>query len=180
MEDSMKSVLEKLKLIDHLTTELPIEKYEFVEKLRRNVDQGDTGVFLSPFEAFSSSKNEYKGTVTFDSFKIRRRRRFFDMAMNLAVAEGSFRQRENLLIIESTIKGFRSVFILFIGFMFLVYTGIIASFVSSDTPGDPGWFFVPFIFIHAAIMFGIPYFVMRRGVARMKYELERDFFYMTK
>jgi hypothetical protein len=176
----MKSVLVRLKLVDHLTTELPIEKYEFVEKLRSNVDQGDIGIFSSPFEAFSFSKNEYKGIVTFDSFKIRRRRRFFDMAMSIAVAEGSFRQRENLLIIESTIKGFRSAFIPFLGLVLLGYIGLIVSVISSDTPGNTDWFFVPFIVIHAAIMLGIPYFVMRRGVARMKYELERVLFYMTK
>lgn len=29
-------------------------------------------------------------------------------------------------------------------------------------------------------MLGIPYFVMRRSVSRMKHELEREFYYMTK
>jgi hypothetical protein len=176
----MKSVLERLKLIDHLTTELRIGKYEFVEELRRNVDEGGTGIFLSSFEAFSSSKNEYKGVVTSDSFRIRRRRRFFDMAISMAVAEGSFRQRENMLIIESTISAFRTVFMPFIGLILVGYISLIVAFVSSDTPGESGWFFLPFILIHAAIMLGIPYFIMRRGVARMKYELEREFFYMTK
>jgi len=39
---------------------------------------------------------------------------------------------------------------------------------------------VPFLFIHAAFMFGIPYFMMRRSVKRMKHDLEREFYYMTK
>jgi len=43
----MDLLLERLKLIDYLITELPIEKKVFIERLRRNVDQGDTGVFLS-------------------------------------------------------------------------------------------------------------------------------------
>jgi len=51
----MKSILERLKLVDYLTTEIPIAKKDFIEKLKMNVDHGDTGVFLSAFEVFSSS-----------------------------------------------------------------------------------------------------------------------------
>ena len=178
------SILERLRLVDHLTTEIPIEKKDFVDRLTRNVDQGDIGTFLSAFEQFSSSKNEYKGTVTFDSFKIRRRRRLFDMNMNLAVAEGSFRQKENILVVEATITGFRRIFIPFLFFIAFFYVAFIISFIISftvsDTPGYMGWFLMPFIFIHAAMMLGIPYYMMRRGVSRMKYELERDFYYITK
>lgn len=176
----MKSLLEKLRLVDYLTTEIPIEKKVFIDKLTRNVDQGDIGMFLSAFEAFSSSKNEYKGTVTLDSFKIRRRRRFFDMAISLAVAEGRFRQKDNILVIESTIRGFSKIFIPFLLFIALFYVAFIISFIASDTPENMEWFFIPFILIHAAMMLGIPYYMMRRGVSRMKYELERDFYYLTK
>jgi hypothetical protein len=178
--NEMKSVLERLGLVDHLTTEIPIEKRDFVDKLTRNVDQGDIGIFLSAFEAFSSSKNEYKGTVTFDSFKIRRRRRLFDMNISLAVAEGSFRQKDNILVVEATIRGFQRIFIPFLILIAFVYVAFIISFIVSDTPGNMGGLFIPFIFIHAAIMLGIPYYIMRRGVSRMKYELERDFYYITR
>jgi hypothetical protein len=176
----MKAILEKLKLVDYLTTELPIDKKDFIDKLKMHVDQGDIGIFFSAFEVFSSSKNEYKGTVTSDSFKIRRRRKFFDMTMSPAIAEGSFRQRENRLIIESTIKGFHGIFIPFIALLLIFYIAFILSFIFSDNPGAMGLFMIPFIFIHAAFMLGIPYFIMRRSVSRMKYELERDFYYLTK
>jgi hypothetical protein len=178
--NEMKSILERLRLVDHLTIEIPIEKKEFIDKLTRNVDQDDMGIFFSAFEAFSSSKNEYKGTVTFDSFKIRRRRRLFDLNICLAVAEGSFRQKENLLVVEATIRGFQRIFIPFLFFTAFIYVACIISVIVSDTPGNMGWFFIPFIFIHAAMMLGIPYYIMRRGVSRMKYELERDFYYITK
>ena len=178
--NEMKSILKRLRLVDHLTTEIPIEKKDFVDRLTRNVDQGDIGTFLSAFEVFSSSKNEYKGTVTFDSFKIRRRRRLFDVSMGLAVAEGSFRQKENILVVEATITGFRRIFIPFLFFIAFFYVAFTISFIVSNAPGNMGWFVIPFIFIHAAMMLGIPYYMMRRGVSRMKYELERDFYYITK
>ena len=176
----MKSLLGRLKLIDHITTELPIEKRDFVSKLKSSVDQGNTGLLFSAFEAFSSSKNEYKGMVTHDSFKIRRRRRLFDMSIGLAVAEGSFRQKDNLLVIDSTIKGFHGIFIPIIIFVALFYIAFILVSIFSEAPGNIEWIFIIFVPFHAAIMLGIPYFIMRRGVSRMKYELERDFFYMTK
>lgn len=176
----MDSLLQRLKLIDYLITEFPIEKKVFIERLRKNVDQGDTGVFFSAFEAFSSSKNEYKGIVTSDSFKIRRRRKIFDMNLSLAVAEGNFRQKGDSLVIESKVKGFRGIFILFIAFLLMGYVVFIASFFSAEVPGNMEWFLVFFLFIHASIMLCIPYFMMRRGVSRMKYELERDLYYMTK
>ncbi len=175
----MKSILEKLKLTDHLTTELVIDKQDFVKRFISNIDQGDTGVFFSAFEVFSSSNNQYKGTVSFDTFKIRRRRRFFDMNTSLAIAEGKFTQKENVLVIESTISGFRGVFIPFIVFLVFFYVVFIISFIVSDAPGNKGWFIIPFLF-HAALMLGIPYLMMRRGVSRLKYELERDLYYMTK
>lgn len=173
-----RSILKRLKLIDYLTTEIPINKKDFVEKLKMNVDQGE--ISISFLEAFSSSKNEYKGLVTDESFKIRRRRRFFDRSMSLAVVEGSFIQKDDLLIIESTINGFRGIFIFFVVLVLVSYVGFIVAFIFSDIPGNMEWFMVPFIFIHASIMLGIPYFTMRRGVSKMKYDLERDFHYMVK
>jgi len=75
----MKDFLIKLKIIDFLTTELEIEKNEFVAKFRQHVDEGSTGIFSDSFDVFSSSKNEYKGHVSYQDFKIKRRREFFYM-----------------------------------------------------------------------------------------------------
>ena len=157
-----------------------MEKREFVRKLMMSVDQANLGSFISPFEAFSSSKNEYKGMVTYDSFKIRRRRRLFEMGVISPVAEGHFRQKDDVLVIESRIKNFRGFFVPIIFLIMLFYVAFLVSFISSDVPVAIRWIFVPFIFIHAGLMLGIPYFIMRRAVSRMKYELERDLYYLTK
>jgi hypothetical protein len=176
----IKPVIERLKLIDHLTIEIPIDKQEFVNRLRNTVDKGDTGVFSSVFETLVSSKKEYKDTVTPDSFKLRRRRKFFDTNMTLTTAEGSFSQRDNLLVIESTIIGFRQVHLVFIAVILLIYAGVILSLILSDATESMRWLTIPIIILHSAIAFGIPYLVMRRGVSRLKYDLEREFYYMTK
>ena len=71
----MKDILKRLKIIDNLTTDLELSRAEFVEKLSAITDKGDIGLFSDTFDAFSSSKNELKGRVDFNGFKLKRRRR---------------------------------------------------------------------------------------------------------
>ena len=73
----MKTFLEKIKLIQYTSIELNTEKNDFVRKLRQNIDESDLSWGSSMFEAFSSSKNDYKGTVNFNGFKLRKRQRMF-------------------------------------------------------------------------------------------------------
>jgi hypothetical protein len=175
----MKELLERLKLIQHFTIEIEAEKSDFVKKLMERVDEGSTGTFFSAFEAFDSSKNEYKGTARSDGFKIRRRRKFFDMNLNLAIAKGSYRQKDNLLLIDTEIYGFHGMLIPFYIFVPIFYVIGIIVFLTTDNPPQP-WFVFPFIVVHAVFMLGIPYLIMRKGVNRMKYDLERDLFFIAK
>jgi hypothetical protein len=175
----MKEFLKRLKLVSHFTLEIETEKSVFVGKLKANVDEGNTSVLFSIWEKFGSSKNEYKGTVEDGSFKIRRRRKLFDMNMNLAVVSGSYRQRDHILFIEAEVNGFHGVFIPFYIFLPIFYLVAIAAFLLSENASQM-WFVLPFMLLHAVFMMGIPYFVMRRSVNRMKYEVERDFYFLAK
>ena len=174
----MKDILRKLKLIDNLTTDLEISRTEFVEKLSAITDRGDTGMFSDTFDVFSSSKNELKGQVNFEGFKLKRRRRFFDTNLNMAVASGTINEHNGHLTIESEINGFNNFFIVFYIFLIVFYSFFIFGFGSSDNNME--FFAIPFLILHGTLMFSIPYFMMRRSVKRLKYELEREFFYLTK
>jgi hypothetical protein len=174
----MKNLLERLKLIDFFVVEIETEKSTFVKRFKENVDEGSTGLMFSSFEIFSSGKNEYKGLVNYDGFKIRRKKKLFDMNVNMAIAQGTYRQKDNLLVIETEVNGFHPMLIAFYVIVFIFYLIFFAGFLFSNPPMP--WFFVPFIILHAAFMFGLPYLLIRRSIKRMKYELEREFFYMTK
>ncbi len=179
----MKEYLKKLKLVDQLTTEIEIERNQFVGRFKEHVDQGDTSIFSDIFDVFSSSKNEYKGNVNHAGFKIKRRRRFFDMNMGLAIATGKFHEKENTLVISTEINSFHGIMIPFYIFIAIFYLIFIFGFsfvaFTGESNGEVA-FAIPFLLFHAAFMFGIPYFMMRRSTSRMKRELEREFFYMTK
>jgi hypothetical protein len=179
----MNEFLKKLKLIDHFTVELEVERYFFVDRLMSVVDRGDTGTLFSSFEGFSSSKKEYKGKVGDSGFEIRRRKRLFDMNMGAAIAKGKWRQRDNHLIIETEINSFNNFFIFFYGILIIIYGIGIISFLFAGSGEDGGNMFaligLPFLLIHAAFMFGIPYMVMRNSTNRMKYDLTREFHYLA-
>ncbi|SDW42706.1 hypothetical protein SAMN05444411_101694 [Lutibacter oricola] len=177
----MKDFLEKIKLIEYFTVELEIQKFDFVSILKKHVDEGDTGIFSDTFDIFSSSKNEYKGQVDFNGFKIKRRKRLFDMNMNFAIAKGNFSQKNEKLIVETEVNGFSNMMIPFYIIGVVFYTIFIGAFFMADNiEGNGVGFALPFILIHGAFMFGIPYVFMRRSAKRMKYELEREFYYLIK
>ena len=178
----MKNFLKRLKLIDYLESEIEIDQSEFLLKLRENVDKGDTGFLSGFFDIFSSSKNEFKGSVHSEGFKIKRRRRLFDMNMNLSTAEGKINQEGTLLQINTEITGFSGLMMPFYIFIAIIYSIFIFSFTIAVFTGNSGQigFALPFIIIHAAFMYGAPYLMMRRSTKRMKHELERELFYLTK
>lgn len=177
----MQRFLVKLKLIDHLITEIEIPKSQFILKFKGQVDSEEIGHFSDLFDVFSSSKNEYKGQVGQDSFKIKRRRRFFDMNLSSAIAKGTMTQTENILVIQTEINGFNNMVIPYYIVLVLFYSVFIGMFLfSGSVEGSVGFLVFPFVIIHAAFMFGIPYFIMRKGTKRLKYDLERELFYMAK
>ena len=135
-------------------------------------------MFAGAFDIFSSSKNEFKGHVGFNDFRIRRRRRFFDTNMNMAIATGTFKETNSGLVIDTEINGFNDFFILFYGLL-IVFYGVFAGMIAFSDQNTE-FFVYPFLLIHSLFMFLLPYLFMRSAVKRLKHDLEREFFYLTK
>jgi hypothetical protein len=178
----MDDFLRKIKVLDSVSMELNVSKMEFVRLFEMNVDESDLGFSDSFFEAFSSSKNEYKGNIDADKFRLRRRQKLFDTNKSfMSIAMGSLVEKENKLIIEAEIKGISKYFKFFFIAIIFFYSIFIISFTVIPRQDD---FFplavLPFILMHALFMLGIPYFIMKRSVSRLKYDLERDFHFWTK
>lgn len=173
----MSDFLRKLKLIENTTIELNISKMDFIKKFRANVEYSDLNFTpFEGFEAFSSSRFEYKGNATDRGFILKKRRKLFDTNYSFAKATGKFIEHTDKLVIETEINSFRRIMYVFLAFIILFDTFFIIGAIFGGNNVLP-FFIFPFILIHALFMIGIPYFVMRRSVKRMIYDLERDFHY---
>jgi len=173
----MKKLLNKIKLIDHLTTNLPITKKEFVDRLLFITEEKNINAFSDIFAGFSHSPLEFKGQVTVDSFKIKRLKRFFEFNHYLPIASGTMIEKDGQLIVETEINGFTFLIIPFC--LLIVFFSIpILGLIFSDNKFDLFSFLIVLIF--ATTMFFIIYLNARGGVKRFKYEMEKEFFYLTK
>ncbi len=177
----MKEFLKKLKILEHFSTEIEIEQAEFVSRLQNIVDNVGTGLFANAFEAFSANNKIYKGFVDFEGFKMKRRKTFFDSNMSLAKAEGTFSQNGKILVIEAEISGFtldiKIMYTVVLVFLIAISTFL---FVKGGKTHNPPISILPILIFQGIIFLVVPYFLMRKSVSRMKYELEREFFYLTK
>lgn len=176
----MKGFLEKIKLIDQFTTKIPLTEYEFTKRLTLIIEEGEVGSFPNLTDIFSSSKKVYKGKVGLNTFTLKKRRRFFDTHIGSAIARGNFRYRNNGLFIETEINGFSKMMVPFFILIILFYLLFIVSFFFfDDSFSIVNLIFIPFLLAHAVFMLSIPYYMMRRSVGHLKYDLEREFFYLT-
>ena len=170
----------KLGLKDEFSVELDVKQIDFATTFFHHVDQGDTLTLTGIFDIFSSSKNEYRGTVTPANFKVKRKRKLFDMNGSFAIATGEFHQKGDRLVIDTKVTGMNKLLIPILVFGLIFYGIFILTFLFVSMQSNVPFFVVPFIIVHAGIMLGIPIFLMNRSVKRLKYELERDFYFWTK
>lgn len=179
----MEDVLRKYKLIDNFTVELSIDKSDFVRRLRDAVDPGEIGMFSGAFEAWESSNKNYKGKVSNQGFQLRRRKRFFESNGNMpSVATGTFREDRDKLTITTEVRARVKHMIPFYVMLTIIYTIallVIGFTTFSDLESPPPVFILPFILVHGAFMFFLPYYIMKRGVAKLKRELEREFVFLA-
>ena len=180
----MEELLRKLKLKDNITITVPIMKSDFVNQLRRNMDEGSTSTTFAFTEAFSSSKKNYIGTISGNEFELRKRMRFFEANKGGAIAKGKMQQEGENLIIDVEVNGFKKSIIFFfiaitLFYVFFIGTIGFATFMETESSNLP-FFVIPFILLHAVMMYCIPIYVIRKSVKNIKNDLEKDFFYFTK
>ncbi|PIF30937.1 hypothetical protein CLU81_1395 [Flavobacterium sp. 9] len=170
----MNDFLRKINFIKDIVIQLPVSKIDFIEKFRINVDESNLS--YEPFEVFQSSTNEYKGYIENNYFELKKRRKLFDMNYPFAKVTGELTQENDQLIINAEISCFRKRMILFLVGILLFYSLFFISMAFNSENKIP-FFIVPFLLVHMSLMIGAPYFIIRKIVNKMAYDLERDFHY---
>lgn len=172
----MESLLRKLGLKRNIKIKLKTSKQDFVKKLSENIDEKSLSLFSSTFEMFSFSKNKFKGKIENDTFELMKRRTFFNSTNSTTIAKGKFWEEEECLIIEVDINGFHPIYMLFVGFVLVIYMIIFTTTLSSFS--KESLIIIPFMFLHSLFMIGIPVFIIYKSVSRLENDLEREFVYI--
>lgn len=175
----MDSFLRKYKLIDSLSLKLNCDKTTFIEKFKENVEPSDFS--FSPFEAFSSGSQLYKGNIQNATFKIQKKQQLFNSRKQSAIATGKITEGINDIKINIEINGITKAIKIFFAFIICFYLLFFLSigFLSfSDSSFSLIAF--PFLLFHFALMTGIPFFMIRASVKNLKQEIEREFHFWIK
>jgi hypothetical protein len=166
----MSTRLGKLGLSEDLSLKYYVPHKDFVEQFQKSVDTNNGGLF----DALSSSKIDYRGKVTASEFSIRKKKRFFDSLSAIPLISGTIASEKNGTRLNVTVCAFTGImkymfwtlcFIYVAATIFLAFGGLAAKFG-----------FTPFLFLllHALLIFGIFYFILRRSVSKVSENLDRD------
>lgn len=170
----MNKTLEKLGLEEELLLKYYVQHTDFVNKFQKLTDS-DQGAFSGAFDAFSSSKAEYRGKISSIGFSVRKKKKFFDSLSAIPLISGTLASEKNgtrLLVNVCAFTGITK----YISWMLAgIYVAAAIFLAFSDLTTKFGFMPLLFLFLHATLMFGIFYFILRRSVAKVAENLDRDF-----
>ena len=186
----VKKILKKLDLIESFTTELDIQKDDFIKELKNQVEEANIGLFLfssSFIEVFSSSNKKFKGQVKDGYFKIRKRLSFSDMNHSSIIASGSFKQKNDKLVIETEIMGFYGLKFFIYGYvliMILILSIILFFmfyiFMADNIELTVKFIAVFFLFLQLLFAIGFPYLLFTQSMNSLKDDIKNLFYHMQK
>lgn len=175
----MKEFLRKIGLVETLTMELNIPSSVFMHNLKNIVKEAPSGLL----DVFNSTKLVYKGKVDYNTFSFRRKRARFQRNFELVSITGRTEGKDNKTYIDAEIscnKYFYGFLIFLAVFYALFFIGsILALSINSDSSKMP-FLFIPFIVLHGGFMYWILHSILKHSVQKFKYDIEREFFYLTK
>ena len=171
----MEDLLHRFGLIDELQLSFEMEKQEFIELLEEEVEEKKLGPFSDFGDLMGGSKKAFKGELSRNGFKIRKRRKFFEPHTNTATAIGKYSQMGRNLQVDILIQGLRPEMKFVLGLFSLgLAVGLFFLFRLSELNPIVGLVLV----IQFFLVFLIMGFVARLGVKTMKKELEREIVYL--
>lgn len=168
------NLLRKIKLIQAISIEIPLNQHVFKNKLYEVVSEKKYNLF----EQFSNKGKLFVGEVTNDQFNIRPIKKIFQTNLSyLTRFKGSFISTGSAkTIVQGEISISKYYPISIFCFMIIAYGSTVAIAFTTWTDLTP----LIFVFGHVIIMLTVFYFVFRRCVSQGKHYMERELFFLTK
>ncbi|MEO5979893.1 MAG: hypothetical protein ABIS36_13415 [Chryseolinea sp.] len=156
--------------------ELSIARNDFVSILKRNIASPTSDLV----DLFSPSNYTYKGTVANNQFQLSRKKRLLDADTNYASAKGTLTQDGSKLTINIDVNGFHPLVIPFMIFSGAFYLFFFVALLTGKIGLELSPWTVILFLIHATLIFGLPYLIMRKSVSAMRADIERDIIVMMR
>lgn len=177
----MKEFLTLIKIIQNQTIELEVSKKDFIKAFKHNIGEQKSELYEVLEKTFKTKKSNYIGKIDFNEFYLKKRNHFFDTDKNTSVVKGKFIQRGQYLRIITEIQGvsyfkFAIYAILAIGYSCIMFVS------SQNILKKTGnyLYLVLFVVFHSSIIFGLPYFIIKKRIKRMETEMNYNFIIWSK
>ncbi|OON70878.1 hypothetical protein [Hymenobacter sp. CRA2] len=167
-------LLRRLKIVQDTTLHLPIEKELFVARLAAVTEQGYSSPLFSAVHALRSSGKEFTGDVGPDYFTIRRKASFSNPGLSAVTIRGTLLPADTGCAVELELDGFHLLYRMAYSLLALLYLFMLIYAVTSQP------MLLAALLLHIAIIGVMPYISMRRSVSKMKHNIERELFFLTK
>lgn len=172
----METFFRQIKLIQDFHITLPVKEEDFVDQFHDRVQESSLRMLSDPFEQYSTKGPDYKGWIRQGKFEMKLRRKMFSFNLGLSRARGKYYEEGQELKVEGEINGASKWLIpIFAGAIGIYLIAILLILSSGESVNDAAWLF-PLLLLHAAFMMGVPYFLIRMEVGRIKRDLEGEFF----
>jgi len=154
---------------------LKMNDVEFLNQFKEIIEYSELSFVNNTLDVLSFSKLKYRGKLSKTRFLIKKRRKFNELGLSIAIGEGFLHHDGKSLIINIKVSAFKGVMLLaFIYGIFLIFMMTAISIVVISEEGVEGITVIMGVFI-AAVFSLIPYLIMRDGARKLLTHLEQDF-----
>lgn len=171
-------ILTKYKLQENLNYEIQMSKKEFIDEMKKLIDEGYYSPLFAIFDVFNSNDKKFIGNISENGFLIRKRIGTFEFFPNTSKVKVKCAEKGGKLKLSTNIKGMGiislsiKIFILII-YLILAFLLIIETVFSlGEANGLPALFAISIITV---VIVYIPYLISRDNIKGMKIELEKLF-----
>jgi hypothetical protein len=164
----MSDLLDKLGLSDKIRLELPVSRAQLIAAIESNIDPPS----FPFFDTYAKGHKLYRGRITSEGFDILRTHQRHAKKIGTR-AIGKFISHGDHLIIDIQLTAFHPLQIPFLVLGILVYVLTFWAIVTDRTENNAPWM-IPALFAHAAIMFGVPYWIVKSALRESKGEIDKN------
>ncbi len=160
----MNSFFKNIGLYDYLNFNIKTDKSEFLESLKKITYETNTSfISLTPDHGIPT-RFEYRGLINKDTFILKRRKHFFDIAIFNSIIKGNITEENDKTVIKIEFTPFIYPFI------FSIIGILLFTFIGLQEIGNENYFL-----IGISILITISqYFILKRSLKRDKYDFERE------